>query len=171
MQAVEDEFDARGNAQLVEYVEKIVPDDSGSTLLGFSVAFLSLDYCRAQPASHSALIFPAIATGFPVFDAMLAVLRRLRRGRSPFDGDRRHFYDLLRSRGWRARSVTLACYGISLAFVAAARVEARGFAVQPSWLAVFVVGAFFVLALCLGSLAATEPGPQPERIRSGNAAR
>ncbi|MFZ0412674.1 MAG: MraY family glycosyltransferase [Candidatus Acidiferrales bacterium] len=114
---------------------KIFLGDSGSTVLGFIVAFLSLDFWRAteiaagtsvhsmfaaQSRAVELLLFPFCVALLPLTDATLAILRRLLRGGSPFRGDRSHFYDLLLDRGWSQRNVALLCYGIAagLALVA-----------------------------------------------------
>jgi UDP-GlcNAc:undecaprenyl-phosphate/decaprenyl-phosphate GlcNAc-1-phosphate transferase len=73
--------------------------DSGSTLLGAALAFLALDWARTDRATHS-IVVPLLFVGLPLADAFAAVIRRLRVRKSPFYGDRRHFYDLLLRRGW-----------------------------------------------------------------------
>jgi UDP-GlcNAc:undecaprenyl-phosphate/decaprenyl-phosphate GlcNAc-1-phosphate transferase len=88
---------------------KIFMGDSGGEVLGFSVAFRSLDFITTKGATAAvpSLMFPILAAALPLFDALLAILRRVESGRSPFDGDRRHFYDLLLSAGWSPRRVAL----------------------------------------------------------------
>ena len=83
--------------------------DSGSTVLGFSVAFLGLDFIGARGAEGS-LLFPFVITALPILDALLVVMRRVARGRSPLRGDRGHFYDGLLAGGWTARRVAVSCY-------------------------------------------------------------
>ncbi|MGA6961914.1 MAG: MraY family glycosyltransferase, partial [Candidatus Acidiferrales bacterium] len=94
---------------------KIFMGDSGSEVLGFGVAFLGLDFIATRGARTGApvLIFPLLIAALPLFDAMLAVLRRVESGRSPFHGDRRHFYDLLRASGWTPRRVAITCYALT----------------------------------------------------------
>ena len=86
--------------------------DSGSTVLGFSVAFLGMDFISAHSDGSAArsLLFPFLIAGWPLLDALAVVLRRLMKGRSPFRGDRGHFYDYLLGAGWTARSVAISCY-------------------------------------------------------------
>jgi UDP-GlcNAc:undecaprenyl-phosphate/decaprenyl-phosphate GlcNAc-1-phosphate transferase len=91
---------------------KIFMGDSGSTVLGFCIAFLGLDLV----SSHSdggvarAWLFSFLIAALPILDALLVVTRRLARGRSPFWGDREHFYDFLLTGGWTARRVAVTCY-------------------------------------------------------------
>ncbi len=91
---------------------KIFMGDSGSTVLGFSVAFLGLDFIGARGAggAASSLLFPFVIAALPILDALLVVTRRVARGRSPFRGDRGHFYDFLLAVGWTARRVAISCY-------------------------------------------------------------
>lgn len=75
--------------------------DSGSTLIGIALAFLSLNWIRIEPASHTpvvALIFLSI----PLGDVALAIVRRARSHTALFAGDRSHYYDILLRRGWTA---------------------------------------------------------------------
>lgn len=92
---------------------KIFMGDSGSTTLGFVVAFLGLDFCRAKNGVGRELLLPLVFACLPLLDFFLAILRRLRRRVSPFAGDRFHWYDLLFQRGWSARQVAITCYAIA----------------------------------------------------------
>jgi UDP-GlcNAc:undecaprenyl-phosphate/decaprenyl-phosphate GlcNAc-1-phosphate transferase len=97
---------------------RIFLGDSGSTLIGFSIAFLGLDLYRAGGVAKSPLLFPLLIAAVPLLDTLLAVLRRMRSHDPLFDGDRRHFYDLFFARGWTARRVALTCYGVAAALAA-----------------------------------------------------
>src|SRR3984957_18102741 len=66
---------------------RIFMGDSGSTLLGLVVAFLGLDFYRAHHAIGTHIVLPIVFAGLPLMDFLLAVLRRLKNGRSPFAGD------------------------------------------------------------------------------------
>jgi UDP-GlcNAc:undecaprenyl-phosphate GlcNAc-1-phosphate transferase len=91
---------------------KIFMGDSGSTVLGFSVAFLGLDYIGARGAggAASSWLFPLLIAAVPLLDALVVVTRRVMKRRSPFQGDREHFYDFLLAVGWSARRVAICCY-------------------------------------------------------------
>ncbi len=84
--------------------------DSGSTVLGLCVAFLTLSFYRSAIATGPRLLFPFVVAGLPLLDVTLAIIRRIRGRASPFFGDRRHIYDLLAARGASARMVALVCY-------------------------------------------------------------
>ena len=57
--------------------------DSGSTVLGFVVAFLALDFFGANSSKAPAIFFPVLITALPLLDAALAMLRRLQSQSSP----------------------------------------------------------------------------------------
>jgi UDP-GlcNAc:undecaprenyl-phosphate GlcNAc-1-phosphate transferase len=78
--------------------------DSGSTLLGASLAFLALEWVRIDSPTHTSAV-PLLFVGLPLADGFAAVVRRVRGKKSPFLGDRRHFYDLLLRRGWSVAEI------------------------------------------------------------------
>jgi len=89
---------------------RIFMGDSGSTVLGFLAAFLGLDFYRVHHAVGTHLLLPLVFAGLPLLDLCLAVVRRVRKGSSPFLGDRQHFYDLLKEQGWSARPIAIGSY-------------------------------------------------------------
>jgi len=145
---------------------KIFMGDSGSTVLGFCVAFLALAFGRSSGDTTPSLIFPLLVAGLPLFDAGLAVVRRLRDGASPLYGDRRHFYDVLLARGWSPRKVALVSYLITASMGAIGwtglRLDPRGMLL----LAALSFAALFVAAIRLGSLRAER---RAQRMEAQNA--
>ena len=128
--------------------------DSGSTALGFSIAVLSLNLSRFAGGTASSLFFPVLAAALPLFDAGLAILRRIRCAQSPFKGDRFHYYDLLRMLSWSARKVALVSCIVT--FVLGA-VGWAAFQLQPELAALLTAATFaslLVVAARLGSLRA-----------------
>jgi UDP-GlcNAc:undecaprenyl-phosphate/decaprenyl-phosphate GlcNAc-1-phosphate transferase len=124
--------------------------DSGSTLIGIVLAFLSLNWIRIQPAEHS-IVVPLIFLSIPLADVALAVLRRTRSRTALFAGDRRHFYDLLLRRGWTVRRVLIVSLGITCLLVLTGWMCARqmlGARVGVS----LIVGCVGIFAHSLGSL-------------------
>ena len=89
---------------------KIFMGDSGSTVLGFLIAFLGLDFYRVHHAVGTHLLLPLVFAGIPLLDLVLAVFRRLKKRVSPLAGDRQHYYDLLQQRGWAARPIAIGSY-------------------------------------------------------------
>jgi UDP-GlcNAc:undecaprenyl-phosphate GlcNAc-1-phosphate transferase len=95
---------------------KMFMGDSGSTLIGIVLAFLSLNWVKTTSDPHSIAV-PLLFLGIPFADACLAILRRSRTPRLLFDGDRRHFYDLLLQRGLSVESVLNISLGVAGFFV------------------------------------------------------
>lgn len=149
---------------------RIFMGDSGSTVLGFGVAFLAFDFYRANAMTLRglALAFPLLMSALPLLDGILAVLRRLHEKRSPLNGDRRHFYDLLLEIGWSPRKVTLTVYVVTAAMCVIAWMVLKSDFSQALLLSATSVGALLVAALRLGSLRSSEkPRPQLGTARYG----
>jgi len=93
--------------------------DVGSTLLGYTLAFLAVMGGLADPR----LPFAGVLLLWPfVFDTAFTLLRRLRRREYIFAAHRSHLYQRLVIAGWPHRSVTLlylglALFGVLLAFL------------------------------------------------------
>lgn len=133
--------------------------DSGSTLAGIVLAFLSLNWIHSEAQPQNILI-PLVILSVPLADAALAILRRARAGQGLFSGDRRHFYDLLLQRGWTVENVLRFSVGISGALALAGWLCARG--ITGTMTTVFVVVCGLIAgALLLGSL-------QPELTAAPN---
>jgi UDP-GlcNAc:undecaprenyl-phosphate/decaprenyl-phosphate GlcNAc-1-phosphate transferase len=92
---------------------RIFMGDSGSTTLGFVVAFLALDFYRVHHHIGTRWLLPLVFAAVPLLDFFLAVLRRIRRRVSPLSGDRQHFYDLLLERGWSSIQVAFGAYAVT----------------------------------------------------------
>jgi UDP-GlcNAc:undecaprenyl-phosphate/decaprenyl-phosphate GlcNAc-1-phosphate transferase len=144
--------------------------DSGSTLLGAALAFLALDWVRSDSAvsdspEHS-IVIPLLFVGLPLADGLAAVIRRLRARKSPFSGDRRHFYDLLIRRGWSVWQI-LVLSGISTIVLVMVSVAATWGHVG-SWLPLLAcLGLFGFVGLHLGSFE-TETHAAGNSIRSAH---
>jgi UDP-GlcNAc:undecaprenyl-phosphate/decaprenyl-phosphate GlcNAc-1-phosphate transferase len=104
---------------------KIFMGDSGSTLIGVVLAFLSLNWVHIEPAGHS-MAAPIIFLGIPLADVALAILRRTRSRAALFMGDRYHYYDILLRQGWTVRRVLEVSIGTSCLLVLVGWLSARG---------------------------------------------
>ncbi|MDD5545000.1 MAG: MraY family glycosyltransferase, partial [Acidobacteriia bacterium] len=85
--------------------------DSGSLLLGFLLALLSLESSQKSTAAF-AIAVPLVAFGLPVLDTVVVMLRRFLSGHSLFEGDRRHIHHLLIERGFSPRKAVILLYGV-----------------------------------------------------------
>ena len=102
--------------------------DAGSMMLGFFVATMMALFCLEMNARW--LLASGVIFALPILDTSLAVIRRLRSGKSVFAGDRSHLYDQLVDRGMSVRqvvglfyllSVLAAGVGVTLSIVMRAR--------------------------------------------------
>lgn len=132
---------------------QIFMGDSGSTVLGFGVAFLGLDYCSSN-ASASSLAFSFVIAGLPLLDAGFAVVRRLRGRGSPFYGDLSHFCDLLLCRSMSARKVVCTCCTITAILGAVGWVSLRCNAMYCFLVSAFSLGIVAAVLIWLGALRA-----------------
>ncbi|MGH9716740.1 MAG: glycosyltransferase family 4 protein [Candidatus Acidiferrales bacterium] len=133
--------------------------DSGSTMIGAVVGFLVLQRTSAEPGIVGTLPLMAFFL-LPVGDAGLAIIRRLRTRHSPFQGDRRHYYDLLLQRGWPIRKVLGVSYGLTAILVSA------GLLCESGRVSAFVLAGALGIALltfagALGSFTPEQEAPKP----------
>jgi UDP-GlcNAc:undecaprenyl-phosphate GlcNAc-1-phosphate transferase len=78
---------------------KIFLGDTGSTLFGFTVCWLLIDASQGKEN----LISPTTALwimAIPLFDSVCIMLRRLKKGRSPFNPDREHLHHVFHVAGY-----------------------------------------------------------------------
>ena len=77
--------------------------DAGSTMLGFSLAWLSVDL--SQGAAR--VISPVVTLwvfALPLYDLFSSMVRRVSQGASPFHGDSEHLHHILRRFGFSSRA-------------------------------------------------------------------
>ncbi len=91
--------------------------DAGSNFLGFLLGAMTVvgTYYKSGADSPFSVLAPLLVMAVPLYDTISVVLIRLVEGRSPFQGDRRHFSHRLVERGltpsqavWTIDLVTLA---------------------------------------------------------------
>lgn len=76
--------------------------DSGSTLLGFCVAWLCIQVSQG-PGREVAPVTTLWVVALPVYEVVWSTVRRLLRGTSPFRPDSKHFHHLLLAAGFGVR--------------------------------------------------------------------
>ncbi len=89
--------------------------DSGSLFLGFMLAGLAVEGSTKGP-TLVAISVPLLAFGVPIFDTVLAIVRRTLSGRSPFSRDRDHLHHQLGKAGLAPRQVAGVLYAASALF-------------------------------------------------------
>ena len=78
--------------------------DAGSTMLGFALAWLSVEMSQ-EPARAITPVVALWIFALPIFDFFSSMVRRLIDGRSPFHGDSDHLHPILRRLGLSSRTV------------------------------------------------------------------
>ncbi len=87
--------------------------DAGSTLLGFTVAWLCIQIAQG-PARDAAPVTMLWIVALPLYELLWSTIRRVFRGVSPLKADNRHFHHLLLSAGFGVR----AAFGIVVGLAA-----------------------------------------------------
>lgn len=102
------------------YPAKILPGFSGSTILGFMIAVLSI-------FSSAKLAIALLVLLIPATDFFYTFFRRILEKKSPLKGDRKHLHHLLLQRGFTPPQISL-LYGASCAILGllAANLESQG---------------------------------------------
>jgi UDP-GlcNAc:undecaprenyl-phosphate GlcNAc-1-phosphate transferase len=80
--------------------------DAGSTMLGFSLAWLSVGLSQGESRAVAPIAVLWIFA-LPLFDFFSSMVRRILDGRSPFHGDSDHLHHILRRAGHSSRRVAL----------------------------------------------------------------
>ena len=87
--------------------------DGGSYFLGYAIAALAIMGSVKSQVSALMLI-PLLALGVPMFDTLLAPLRRWIKGRRVFQPDRGHIHHRLLEMGLSSQKAVLVIYGLTL---------------------------------------------------------
>ncbi|MBI2377624.1 MAG: undecaprenyl/decaprenyl-phosphate alpha-N-acetylglucosaminyl 1-phosphate transferase [Deltaproteobacteria bacterium] len=94
---------------------RIFLGDSGALFLGFTLATISV-WTQQKGATLAALVIPVLALGLPILDTTLSVVRRVRRGKNPFQADREHLHHRLLAIGLSHKNAVLTLYTASATF-------------------------------------------------------
>ncbi len=90
---------------------KIYMGDSGSYLLGFTLAVLAIEESFTS-VNPFALLSPILILGIPIYDTFLVMLLRVIKGKNPFYGSRDHFALRLEALGIPRKFVVIFIYHI-----------------------------------------------------------
>jgi len=126
---------------------KIFLGDAGSMFIGFLLGGLAVvgSYSWKNPLGFLA---PAVVLGVPIFDTLLVIYSRLKKGISPFRGSPDHFAIKLQGLGLSPRKVALLSYGVGggLAGLGIGMME------MGSWRAVLVISLLLLILAIWGIL-------------------
>ena len=92
---------------------RIYLGDGGAYSLGFILSTCSLLAQNHKAATCVSLLIPILAVGFPIFDTILALLRRFLNGQGLFSPDRGHLHHILLDAGISHRMVVVGLYVLS----------------------------------------------------------
>lgn len=81
--------------------------DSGAQTLGTVLAVLAIAYRPLGANQSSSWVVPIMLLGVPIFDMVLVVFSRLRRGKPVYSAARDHTYHRLVSLGWNSNQAVL----------------------------------------------------------------
>ncbi|HOD35381.1 MAG TPA: hypothetical protein PLR20_04690 [Syntrophales bacterium] len=116
--------------------------DTGSMLLGFSAAALSIMLTQGSPLSP---VLPLILLGFPVLDTLSVMALRISEGRSPFSADKQHFHHRLLRLGFYHTEAVFTIYVIQVLLI----LFAWFFRFYSEWFLLLSYGIFATLVLWL----------------------
>lgn len=94
---------------------KIFLGDSGSLLIGFTVAALSIKVAR-NPFGTLALHVPLLLCALPLAETTLTLARRYVSGHPYLTGDRSHIHHVLVNKGWSVPRASITLAGVSALF-------------------------------------------------------
>lgn len=92
---------------------KLFMGDTGALFLGFSLAVLSM-MGMTKMATTVSVFLPILVLGVPIFDTLLAIVRRLVNKTPIFSPDKDHLHHRLLAMGLSHKNAVLAVYGVSV---------------------------------------------------------
>ncbi len=108
------------NLMLPPFKHKIFMGDAGSMLIGFSIVWLLIYGSQAIPQGSEISFRPVTALyiiAIPLMDMAAIMIRRIRKGKSPFMADRDHIHHVLMRAGFSSKR-TLMIISFGAFFVA-----------------------------------------------------
>lgn len=86
--------------------------DSGAQMLGFAIAALSI-LGTVKSATLVVVVIPALVLGLPIFDTLMAIIRRTLRHQSIGTADKEHLHHRIMKAGFGQRRAVLLMYSVS----------------------------------------------------------
>lgn len=120
---------------------RVFMGNAGSAFLGFSIAWVVFRLTQDHGRSLTPILAPWLVA-IPLIDCVVLMIRRVRRGQSPFRADREHMHHLMLDAGFTPSQVTITLTAINLLLGLAAAVALKLKVPQPLLVATFV-------AICL----------------------
>ncbi|KNH14430.1 UDP-phosphate N-acetylglucosaminyl 1-phosphate transferase [Vibrio lentus] len=98
-------------------VRKVFMGDAGSMMIGFTVIWILI--VGTQQESQEYVIRPVTALwliAVPLIDMMAIMIRRIRKGHSPFHPDREHFHHIMQRIGFKPREALVVICTVQLVY-------------------------------------------------------
>lgn len=108
---------------------KIFMGDSGSQLLGFSIAAFSI-MGTVKSTTMVVVVIPALVLGLPIFDTVFAIIRRVIRKQPISMGDKEHLHHRIMRAGFGQRRSVMLMYCVSGLMGIVAVIYSRGLMVE-----------------------------------------
>ncbi|WP_192459572.1 UDP-N-acetylglucosamine--undecaprenyl-phosphate N-acetylglucosaminephosphotransferase [Musicola keenii] len=152
---------------------KVFMGDAGSTLIGFTVIWVLI----LATQGNNSVMQPVTALwiiAIPLMDMVAVMIKRIRRGSSPFKPDREHLHHVLMRMGLSSRQTLLIIISLSI-FFALTGIACEWFGVSGTVMLCSFIGLFVVYFLTIarigkvimwnGAITSMPPG-RSENIRS-----
>ena len=123
------------------YPASLFMGDTGSMLLGYSAAVLSI--MLTQGSTPLSPVLPLILLGFPILDTIVVMAQRISQGRSPFSADKNHFHHRLLGLGLFQTEAVFTIYVIQAFLI----VFAYFFRFHSEWFILLSYALFSVLVV------------------------
>lgn len=123
---------------------RIFMGDSGSELLGFSIAAISI-LGTVKSATIVVVVIPALVLGLPIFDTLMAIIRRISKRQSIGTGDKEHLHHRIMRAGFGQKRAVMIMYSISGIMGIVAVLYSRGFVIEYLGLIAVAIMLIYVL--------------------------
>ena len=116
---------------------KVFMGDTGALFLGYSLAVLSI-MGLTKMATTVSVFLPVLVLGVPIFDTLLAIVRRLINKTPIFSPDKDHLHHRLLAMGLSHRKAVLTVYGVCI-FLSLAAIGISMLPSSQALMAIFLV--------------------------------
>lgn len=131
------------------YPAKIYMGDTGSNLLGYMIAVISILGLFKNIAIFS-FIIPIVILAVPIFDTLFAIVRRALNKQRIMAPDNKHIHYQLLNAGFSHRQSVLIIYAFSLVFGVLAVISTQVAIITTLIITMFVIALLYILAELAG---------------------
>ena len=124
---------------------KIYMGDAGALFLGILLATLTVRFEPTTNSQISAYLIPIFLLAIPILDTTVAVLSRIRRHLSPFQGGQDHLSHRLIRGGYSRRTAAFTLWGLSALFASVAILISKVERLNGNYIAVAAISFWAVL--------------------------